>query len=294
MQQQQSTTATQQSKGKSILASITSGLNMFVNEVEKGFTKASEEIGRAWSEATDQRFRKNFQDMPTDEMLLGEYWAQCVTGGKSCTCACYISSNHFSFMVELPTGKANVMIPLRDIVTIQPAVSLRVSGSAPAIQPVTDGRTKTDALQVYTRDMKLHQFFGFMQYDKACMALQHAWQSLQAPQPYASQSYMPSPYSEQSSQSVMQAGTIQLDKSQPHPAVVQYPSTNVAQQAVSIPQPQPQQTTIAQPTTFTTFQPSGNVASAYPTQAAYPSPNVQQFTSVTSDPYVSGFQQQQQ
>jgi len=270
MQPQQVNTNLQpQSKGKSILSTITAGLNTLVNEVEKGITKASEEVTKAWSEATDQRFRNNFKELPADERLLGEYWAQCVTGGKTSSCVCYVSTNFFSFIVDLPTGKAHVMVLLREVVNIQPAVALRSTGLAPVIQPATDAHTKADALQVFTRDMKLHQFFNFLHFDKAYHALLHAWQVLQTPQTYTTQGYIPSPYSGQSSQSTMQAGTTQLDKS--------YLTSPV--------------TTTAQPIASSFPQQFTNGA-AYPTSQSIYSAQVQAVP--RSDPFTSSAVQQEE
>jgi len=237
-------------------ACIRETLNVLVNEVEKGITKASEEVNKAWSEATYQRFRKSFSELPADERLLGEYWAQCVTGGKGCSCSCYVSTNFLSFVVELPTGRAHVMIPLRDIVNIQPAVALRSTGMSPVVQPVVDAHTRPDAIQVYTRDMKLHQFFSFLHFDKAYYALLHAWQTVQPPQQTTTQ-YLPS-YSAQSSQPVAQPSTISLDKPQ-QPTSVMYP-------------PAPIQTTYQQPVaTAAAYPPPQQVL--YPVQGAAAVPN---------------------
>jgi hypothetical protein len=207
-------TTSQPPKSKGFLASLTAGLNTIVNEVERTITKTSEELNKAWSDATDERFRKAFK-FPLEERLIGEFWGQCISGGTTNSCACFVSTNYFSFTVDLPSGKACVTIPLRDIVNVQQAVTLRTTGSAPVLQPVNDSRTKVDAFQIYTNDMKLHQFFSFLQYDKAYHSLLHAWRAIQAPQTYASQSYVPSPYSGQSNQTMAQAGVIQLDNSQP-------------------------------------------------------------------------------
>jgi hypothetical protein len=277
-----------QPKSRGIIATFTSGLNAFVNECEKGITKATEEVNKAWADATEQRFRRAFSGLPADERLVGEYWGQCITGGKSSSCSCYVSTNYFSFVVDLPTGKAHVMIPLREIVNVQPAIVLRSSGTAPVIQPVVDSRAKADALQLYTRDMKLHQFFNFLHYDKVYHALLHAWQTLQGPQTYSPQGYTAatSPFSGQSSQTMAQAGTVQLDKPlQPEAYGTSASTTVPATQPVA--------------TTFTTYQQTGNpqpVAdsnsvtyqqpTSYSNPALYPATQVNSAT-IATDPYAA-------
>jgi len=191
MQQTTIVNSKSQSQKKPFMDNIASGLNSFVHELEKGFVKTVEEVTGAWAAATDQRFRRIFM-FPADERLIGEFWGQCISDGRAVSCTCYVSSNHFSFIVDTPSGKANVVLLLRDIVSVQAAVALRGSG-APIIQPVSDQYARADAFQVFTVDMKFHQFLGFLHFDKAYSALIHAWQALIAPpQPYLPQTYTPS------------------------------------------------------------------------------------------------------
>jgi len=180
-----------QSKLSNFLFTVSCGVSYFINEVEKGITKASEEINKAWSEASDKRFRGIFAPLP-DERLIGEFWGQCVSGTKSYSCSCYVSNKSFNFVVDLPNGKSTVVIPLRDIVNVQQGVLLRGSGGAPIIHPVTEQHVQKDTLQIFTADLKVHQFHSFLHYDKAYYALMHVWQPPSAAQPAAPQGgYIP-------------------------------------------------------------------------------------------------------
>lgn len=177
-----STTIATKAPKRSFFDSLASGLNSLVNDLEKGFVKTSEEMSGAWAKVTDQvyshnahkpvlmhtqRFRRTFK-FPPEERLIGEFWGQCISGGRAISCTCYVSSNHFSFVVDIPAGKATVgfmvcglcliivkvIIPLKDIVSVQPAVSLRGLG-APVLQSIPNQGTRADAIQVFTTDMKV-------------------------------------------------------------------------------------------------------------------------------------------
>jgi hypothetical protein len=292
----------QKPKSKGFLASLASGLNTLVNEVEKGVTKATEEVNKAWTEATDQRFRKAFQ-LPPDERLYGEYWAQCLSGtSKTHSCSCYVSSNYFSFVVDLPGDKAKVMIPLKDIVNIQRAVTISSTGPTPVIQTAADPYVRADAIQIYTRDLKLHQFFSFLHYDKAYHSLMHAWKSAQGqPQPHTS-GQTQSPQLSQATQasplqpqqpvqpSTPQQPAAPLDKSAstptaslyPQPQPYPYPSYQYPYQYQyqypPMPTPAPTATTA---TTTTTTPPN-----AYPTSTqSVPTYTQSQFTQPTTYMY---------
>jgi len=212
---------TSKSTSSSILASITSGVNSLANEIGKGVNRAIEEVDRAWFDATNQRFRKAFA-VPPGEVLYGEFWAQCVNATQINSCTCYVSSSYFSFIVNVSGQKAQVMLPMKDIVNIQRAISLRTSTGAYAIQAATDPNFKTDALQIYTSDMKLHQFISFMQYEKAYNALMYAWnasrQAQQQPQTYPGQQGYPVPF-----QAPVQSVP------QPYPYVSSYPNVQPSQ-----------------------------------------------------------------
>jgi len=210
----------QNSKSSGILSSITSGVSSFVNEVGRGVNRAVEEVDRAWFDATNNRFRKAFS-VPMEEVLYGEFWAQCLNAGKVNSCTCYVSSNYFSFVVHIPNQPATVMIPMRDVVNIQRAVSLRTSSGIPAIQTITDFNVKADALQIFTSDMKLHQFFGFLNFEKAYNSTIFTWnafkQAQQQGQVYQGQQGYPVPF-QRSAQPATQPGAQYVS---PYPNVMQ-------------------------------------------------------------------------
>jgi len=162
------------SSSPGFLSSVTSQINSLASELGKTFNKVIEEVDRGWFNAIDQRFRRAFK-VPEEEGLYGEFWAQCLNASNVNSCTCYVSSNYFSFIVSGTGQKTQVILPLREVVNIQKAVSLRTSSKTYVIQPLTDPTMKSDAIQIFTSDLKVHQFFGFMQFEKAYNALMYAW-----------------------------------------------------------------------------------------------------------------------
>jgi len=211
------------SKSGGFLSSITSGVNTFVNDVGQGFHRAVEEVDKAWSDARINRFHRAFQ-VPPQEVLYGEFWAQCLNGTSVNTCTIYVSSNFISFIVNVPNQSASVMIPFKDVVNIQRAITLRTQSGIPSIQTTTDPNIKADAIQIFTSDMKLHQFFSFMSYEKSFSATALAWsnfkQAQQQPPAYQAQQGYPVPL-----------------QTQPPPYVSAYPNVNAQPQGNAGSQP---------------------------------------------------------
>jgi hypothetical protein len=143
--------------------------------------KLTHKAERAWTEATDERFRRHF-GFPFTEVLYGEFYAEVWTANRLLPCSVFISQNHLCILAKFKepasreTAYLKHVIPLRDVVSIQKAISLpSIAGGAPVVQAVIDPNVRPDSVQVFTRDFKLHQFCHLYDYDKFYQTLDYAF-----------------------------------------------------------------------------------------------------------------------
>lgn len=172
-----------------LLSQISSGAFSLLSDLGKNLSHISYEVTRGVNkmlhhEATSEhRFRTYFK-LPAQEQLLAEFQCKFLHSNNLLLEGfCYISYNYFCFAPLItfsrPTSSQMllVVIPLRDIENIQPAVSAASYIDVPTIQPITNPIARPDAMQIITRDRQVYNFFGFIDCLHGFNVLFHAWKS---------------------------------------------------------------------------------------------------------------------
>lgn len=151
--------------------------------IKDAWNKLTNKAQRSWNEATDERFRRYF-GFPFTEQLYGEFWGEVWSGGQLFPCSVYVSNNYLCLLYKkkdhVTHDKIHIKhtIPLREIISYQRACILpAVTGGTPVISAVTDPSVKSDSLQIYTSDGKMHQFCRFYNYDKFMYTLEWNWKT---------------------------------------------------------------------------------------------------------------------
>eukprot|EP00028_Trichosphaerium_sp_Am-I-7-wt_P003789 CAMPEP_0168538416 /NCGR_PEP_ID=MMETSP0405-20121227/21082_1 /TAXON_ID=498012 /ORGANISM="Trichosphaerium sp, Strain Am-I-7 wt" /LENGTH=293 /DNA_ID=CAMNT_0008567509 /DNA_START=42 /DNA_END=923 /DNA_ORIENTATION=+ len=164
-------------------ASLSNTLEQVTHEVVKTVDSAAmateNATRRELANQASDRFRRFFR-LPWLENLWGEFTCKIVNGPSMFVVGyLFVSDNYLCYSgLKSNVGRLSMMIPLKNIVTIQPAVSLSASDSTkPPIIQLPTPQAKPNAIFVYTRDGTIHQFYSFYSYDKCRNVLDHAWRA---------------------------------------------------------------------------------------------------------------------
>jgi len=148
----------------------------FLGKVENLKLRAGEHMGIG----TDSATRWSLYQF--NEPLFGEFRAKLVNGTHGFSKGfLFVSAGHlcFSSFTDAQNRAVKVAIPLRNIVKIGLAQRLRnVAGSGVVLTPLSSLSMKANALQVFTKDGVLHQFFGFRKKTEQMFnTLSHVWKA---------------------------------------------------------------------------------------------------------------------
>jgi len=167
-----------------------------------------------------KRFRQAFPQLPTTEVLAGEYNGQVLDGKLGPTsCAVYLSSNFFSFSIIHPGGgRHSFAISYKDIVDVQRGFYSRTPTHH--VVPQQQPSDRTDSLVIFHQDGGMHMFTTFRFFAKMVDAFFKLWNSARQQQSL-----------QQSTQTNPQQPQQQQQLSQPPPSFSASPHPHVSDNA---------------------------------------------------------------
>jgi len=157
-------------------------------QVEKGYNMASTKMVDAFQnwdyEKSTKYFREKFHALPGETLWDRGYLCSMVSGQMGVPCVVFVTTNYICFQGWTKTREEiQAVIPLKSIVSIQKAISLRHTQQtyAPSIRLPENPSLRCDALQIYTNEGYVHQLFGFVKerhMSDLLNIMDHAWRAV--------------------------------------------------------------------------------------------------------------------
>jgi len=181
----------QKSKKKGLINTLGAAVVTVASATVDAISVIQEDFKDTQSPTAPDRFKKYFPGFP-QEMIFAEYetrWVvtpESVLGGRL-----YITSTFFCFSGEQEGHYSVIMIPLRNIVSIQKAVLSKPPEHVPVHYPpqfniIIGGELpptelekypKVDSLVVYTNDNMQHMVFGIKHFKEMFAVLDYCWRN---------------------------------------------------------------------------------------------------------------------
>jgi len=157
----------------------------FLRGFASDFTAAVKSTAKDVNEAFDrvisdvdpqERFAASFR---IGEPLLGDFACKAVSGQSSVVGFAYVTPNYYCFEGFTPTGApVRVVIPFKKVDDVKQAIAVAsVTPGSPLLLPISDPRVKPNAIQLFTNDKLMHQFYQIDNYDRSWAITCTAWQS---------------------------------------------------------------------------------------------------------------------
>jgi len=173
---------------RGILGSIGSFLEEVVFQFEKGFDYGTSKLLDQWQEwdydSSLRFFREKFPQLSSETLWDSGFFCQIINGHAAIPGVILETTNFACFhgFGWRNKDELQVVIPLRMIVSLQKAITLKMQypHAAPIIRVPMESGVKHDAIQIFTSDQRVHQFFGFLReksFSNAWNILDHAWRA---------------------------------------------------------------------------------------------------------------------
>jgi len=152
-------------------------MNAFSREASRTVNVATRKLTEKMSE---REFQAAFQLSP-EEHLFAEHAAKALTTGGTLSGYLYITQARLCFFAEVGKDYVKVAVPFAQVTKIQRGkyIEPKFAGQPAEVIPSTAGDVRADVIQIFTADMKIHQFTGFSDFDKAFSLLHYTWKVCQ-------------------------------------------------------------------------------------------------------------------